>query len=921
VIAAQEVAVFGTLLRQHRLAAGLTQADLAARAGISERAVQHLERGLGQPQRETMRRLSAVLRLTREDHATFEAAGQPAPRRRGEPARTGNTTFQLPHVESTRAAPRAGHPAEREPTASAAHGLPAELSSFLGRQEELAQLTRRLATTRLLTLTGPGGVGKTRLALALAAAEAAAQPDGVVFVDLAQLRDPSVVPATIARSLKVGESGQRSAHELLLEYLRERQLLLLLDNFEHLLGATSLVAELLHSCAHVAVLVTSRTALRIRGEERFVVAPLAAPTPEVVAADQDLLAWPAVRLFVERARTHAAEFALSATNAAAVAGICRRLDGLPLAIELAAARVPLLPPAALLRRLDRSLPVLTGGAIDLPERQQTLRATLTWSYNLLDAADQRLFRRLAVFAGSWTLEAAEAVCATIDLEANEVLDRLQALVDHSLVRRLDQAGDEARFNMLETIREYAVEQLEASAEADTVRDQHLNWCLAFAESAESELRGPRQQHVLARLELEHDNLRSALSWSLVRRPTDTGSAGVALRLGGALARFWSVRGFIVEGCAWLERAIVAADGRSPALPSAGPGAAHARVLLGLGWLYAARGDFDRALAQDQASLALYRQLGDRRGIAGPLLAMAHLADYQGEFSQVRALLLESIEHAAAVGDDNQVGEALCWLARNLYQGGELSAARAALDESATLLRGTGDLARLAGTLYIQGVIEAEQGEHRAARVALARSSALYRQAGDRVGETKAMGWLGYACLHAGDHPAAWQYLSDCLERGRHDGLNELPKWLCLLAMLESAAGYPERAWAHARESLERYQRMGCPAPIVRVLEVASELLAATGTASNVELAARLLAAAHVKRQDSGLRLPDAERADYEREVALVRTQLKRDVFVSASKRGLAMSLEHAVTEALAALIDRTLEHTEVEAGGVAILSR
>jgi predicted ATPase/DNA-binding XRE family transcriptional regulator len=888
------------LLRQHRVAACLTQAALAERAGISERAVQHLERGLGQPQRETMRRLAEVFALTGEDQAAFEAAAQPAPRRGGQLARGRGAYPGRQPLHQDNAGLLSGRAQESAPPSPLIRNLPAEVSSLIGREEELAQLTRRLATTRLLTLVGPGGVGKTRLAVALAAARAGDYADGVVFIDLSPLRDSRLVPATIAHALKVRESGGRSARELLLADLRARRLLLVLDNFEHLLGAAPLVAELLQACPQVAVLATSRTALRLRGEQRFAVLPLATPSAEAEVADQDLVAWPAVRLFLERARAVAADFALTPGNAPAIAGICRRLDGLPLALELAAARVPLLPPDALLRRLDRRLSVLTGGAADLPERQQTLRNTLAWSHDLLAAADRLLFQRLAVFAGGWTLEAAEAVCADGDLPAHEVLDRLQSLVDHSLVRRLGEAGDEPRFGMLGTIREYAVEQLEAAAEAGIMRGRHLTWCLALAESADSELRGPRQQHVLTRLELEHDNLRSALSWSLLRPATDPVDPEAALRLGGALARFWSARGFVAEGSAWLERAVEAANAVSPPLSTPGATAARAKALLGLGWLCAAHGDFDRALEHDVESLALYRRLGDRRGMAGPLLAMAHLADYQGKSAQVRALLMESIEHARAGSDDNQVGEALCWLARALYQSGELTPARAALEESATLLRRTGDVARLAGTLFVQGLIEAEQGDHSAAVAALARSSDLYRQAGDRIGETRAIGWLGYAALHAGNHPAAWTYLSTCVERGRQDGLNELAKWLCLLARLERAEGRSDDAWTRTCESLALYRRMGCPAPAVRVLEVACGLLAATGVPRNVELAARLFGAADARRNGGGLPLPPAERADYERDVALVRGQLPGDVIARAWKQGQAMSLDQAVAEALAA---------------------
>jgi predicted ATPase len=376
-----------------------------------------------------------------------------------------------------------------------------------------ALLTSSTPAVRLLSLIGPGGVGKTRLALEVGATVRDAFSDGAAFVDLAPLRDHRLVPATIARVLGIHESGRQSAQELLVAHLRERQLLLTLDNFEHLLGATPLVTELLAACSRLSILVTTRSALRVRSERRFSVPPLATPaaadTADTLDAAQAATLYPAIRLFVERVQSVAPEFSLDSDNAPVVAEICRKLDGLPLALELAAARVHLLSPRALLPRLEHRLHLLSSGPVDLPERQRTLRGALDWSYDLLDPPERALLRRLAVFAGGWTIEAAEAVCADADLPASDVLQHLSVLVDNSLVRRLDHKADEPRFGMLETIREYALDHLTVDAEDADVRNRHLHFYVNVAEAAEPNLHGPDQAHCADSVEREIDDVRAA----------------------------------------------------------------------------------------------------------------------------------------------------------------------------------------------------------------------------------------------------------------------------------------------------------------------------------------------------------------------------------------------------------------------------
>jgi tetratricopeptide (TPR) repeat protein len=444
--------------------------------------------------------------------------------------------------------------------------------------------------------------------------------------------------------------------------------------------------------------------------------------------------------------------------------------------------------------------------------------------------------------------------------------------------------------MLETVREYAAEQLAASGETEPVRERHLRWCLALAEQAEPGLRGPQQGQCLTRLQAEHDNLRAALAWAMARAGEAEDGADAALRLGGALARFWAVHGSAAEGGAWLKRAL--ALGRHASAP------ARAKALLGLGWLVSAGGDFEQARASHEASLALHRELGDRAGMAAALLALAHLADYRGDPERARALLEESLELAQAAGDDSQAGEALCWLGRELYRCGEPAAASAALRKSAVLLRAAGDVGRLAGTLFVHGFMDAERGELALAEANLARSRDLYRQAGDRVGETHALGWLCQVAFRRGDYPSARAYLLECLERGRQEGLNELARWLCLAAQLERAQGDLLRARAHARESLALYAQMGCPVAAVRSLEVLGGLLAAAGTARGSEEAARLFGAAEARRRLGGMALAPADRAEHERDVALVRARLSQEAFERAWTQGGGTTLEQAVADAL-----------------------
>ncbi len=626
------------------------------------------------------------------------------------------------------------------------NNLPRQLTSFIGRGREIAEVKRLLSTTPVLMLAGPGGCGKTRLALQVAADLIHAFADGVWLVELAALTDSDLVVQAVASALGAREVPGRPLVATVLDYLRTKELLLILDNCEHLVTACARLAEaIIRSCPRLRVLATSREPLGVPGETVWHVPSLSLAENHRVASVERLMLYEATRLFVERAIAVQPRFTLTPQNAVAVAAVCRRLDGMPLAIELAAARMRVLSADQIAERLDERFSLLTGGGRTALPRQQTLRGTLDWSYDLLSHKERALLRRLSVFAGGWTLEAAEAVCTGEGVETQDILDLLTQLVLKSLVLLNEQEG-RVRYRLLETVRQYGRNRLEESGEAAGVKRRHFDWYLHLAEEAEPKLVSADQPVWLNRLEVEHDNLRAALEWS--KAEEDDGEAG--LRLAKALWHFWNVHGHFSAGRGWLETML--SRGRSASAP------VRARALAATGFLAYRQGDYDGAIRMCTESLVMFRELGDLSGMGQALYFLGAVAVGQGGYERARTLFMESLTLGRQAGDKRRMAISLNSLGEVARCQGDYAAARASYEESLTLRREVGDKWGIAIPLGNLGFVALHQGENESAAILFHEALGLARQAVNRLGIAEYLAGLGGVAAAEGRHARAARLL-------------------------------------------------------------------------------------------------------------------------------------------------------------------
>jgi predicted ATPase/serine/threonine protein kinase len=736
-----------------------------------------------------------------------------------------------------------------EPVETMTANLPVQRTGFVGREKEIAAVKELLLRqdVRLVTITGPGGIGKTRLAVQVASGLVERFPGGTYFVPLSALSDPGLIASTIVQTLGIREAGGQSALEILKRNLQDSSrapILLLLDNFEHLVQAAPTVSGLLASCPNLRIMVTSRAALHVYGEHEFPVPPLALPDSRSKPSVETLSRCPAVALFVQRAIAAKPDFGLNPENATVVAEICARLDGLPLAIELAAARVKVLSPALMQTRLASRLQLLTGGARDLPHRQQTLRAAIDWSYDLLSAAEQKLFRRLSVFVGGCNLEGVEAVCDTkVDLDL-DLLDGMASMVDKSLVQQVEPAKGESRFVMLDTIREYALEKLEASGELPLTKRTHAAYCLVLAEEEATEECRAQPAEWQERFALEYDNFRAGLDWL-----TETGDAEWGLRLGTALFRFWEIREYLAEGRVRLGKLLKLAGAQVPTKP-------RARALFAAGVLAGEQGDYASADALIGESQDIAHQLGDKTGVAVCQNALAVLACDRGDVARSRALFEESLLLWRELGDQKAVARALSNLANVFKVQGDYDRVRSLQAECLSIFRALGDRTGIAWSLNYQGDVARDDGDTAAARTLYEQGLEIFRELGDRWGIAGTLADLGSLAREQGNYSAAHSLYA---------------------------------------ESIKLFQELDHKRGIARLLECSACSAAAQREG---ERSLRLAGAAAALRQNIGAPLTPAEQAKLEASLQAARHALTETVGTKAWLEGWALPVEKAIEEVL-----------------------
>jgi predicted ATPase/transcriptional regulator with XRE-family HTH domain len=826
------------LVRHHRVAAGLSQEALSEKAGVSVRGLSDLERGRSRaPRLDTLNRLSEALGLDDAQRlALVQASGH------------------LGADDQQEAASEA-YPAPKAPASAVLKpNLPTYLTSLVGRDAEVTEVRGLLeqCTTRLVTLTGPGGVGKTRLAATVASDLSDAYPDGVIYIELASISDPDLVLSLIAQSLGIGERGDQSVlFDRVVLALREGRRLLVLDNFEHILSAASLLSDLLRETNDLYMLVTSRALLRLSCEQVFTVPPLPLPSRSELSTSETATRWPAVQLFVLRAQAVQPNLHVTPENFESILGICRELDGLPLALELAAARVNVLPPATLYARLQHRLSLLTSGRRDAPNRHRGLREAIAWSYDLLSAEEQRLFRWLGVFAGGFSLSMVETVCGERSERSepgasDDVLDGIAALVEHSLVQPQAQPGpdNEPRFRLLETIREHALEQLTAAGEAQAARRRHAVACLDLAEAAERHLLSPQRGTWLPRLDADLDNIRAAIAWSV----SPDGDPEIGLRLVGSLSWFWYLRGHLHEGSRVAEQAVHLSSDSVPE-------SAQARCLMAIGGTAVMLGEAARAQPHLERCCAIFRATGDWR--LAPALGLLGIAETSlGEPTRALESFSEGVVHARVMGHT--------WLEAYFLTN----------QGAATLLLGD----------------EATAGEMYRA------SLRLFEDIDDPWGRGIALRGLANLALRQQDFATAQELFEAAVPSFRDTGdIRGLAQALIRLgkaAMYAGRVDYAAETWC---EALRHWRDLGIWGGVVRCLTGLAWVAATRGA---MERSTRLYAAVDRYAKSLDVVFPKADVAGIERTVKLLRDSLGEERFATAWSRGAALTLEQAADEAL-----------------------
>ncbi|MDP9309400.1 MAG: AAA family ATPase [Chloroflexota bacterium] len=727
------------------------------------------------------------------------------------------------------------------------NNLPSDVTSFVGRTDEISRIIQILLKARLVTLIGPGGIGKTRLALRVARSLLESYRDGVWFVDLAPVTHPSLVLSTVAHALGVRSVTREDVLEHLQIYLRNRHLLLLLDNFEHLLVAAPHVVALLRGSSTLTVLVTSRKVLHVSGEHHFHVPAL--PLPEPTASFSTVKQSAPIKLFSDRAQAVEDDFILTESNAGAVVGLCRQLDGLPLGIELAAARSSHLQPREILTRFSSRLDLGSDGPQDVHARHQSLRSLISWSYDLLDPTQQTVFRRLAVFVGGWTGGAAQNVVHFGISGSIDVPRLLASLVEQSLVRRYSGVGNEVRYGMLETIREFAHEELIEHAESETLRQRHAAYYAHLGEIGSTALAGPEQVHWVGRLTSEQDNFRTALQWAIAQ-----GNAELALRLAAALGQFWNRRGYVSEGRHWLAQVL--------GLPYTGPTRLRAEALNSAGMLAHAQNDFVAEHALYTECLTIYRELDDQAGMAHTVGRLGLFAQARRLYPEAKQLLQESLGIHRQLGDKQGIAFAQHFLAVILLVEGELKGSLPLATETLELYRELGDVARIAASVSLLGLIALYQGDIERAKRLLQDGLNLHRAVDETLGISNVLMQLGFVELAASNVVGAKVYFRESLslQTGIQD---QLVIGYCLDGLTEVAlrSGEPERA-------------------------------------------ARLAGAAHALRERLGLIVQPADRQRYDEMLAAIKSELEQLTWEHAWTWGRTLSLGQTMAEALVEASDQ-----------------